>query len=509
MASSTGNRLIYKNTLIIYGRMLLVMFVGLLSSRFVLQALGASDYGLYNVVGGLIATFGILSTGMTTTTSRFLNIEMGKADGNLNKVFNICLTLHILFALLIFFVVESVGVWYIHNMLNVADGKEDDAMFIFQTSTIIACLGIVNVPYQSLIEANEQFGKSALIDISTTLISFAFTIGLLYYSGNALRYYAILRCSMTALSFALFHIVCYRNWPTVIKHRLYRKSPLYKDIFIFNNYVSLGAASSIGKSQGSNLIVNYFFGTTVNASFAVANNVQTYVYQFVNKLTQASNPQLAINYSVDNKERVNSIVEKNSRICILIMCIFFFPIVSEIDFLLNLWLKVVPEGAVLFCTLTLISSLISSFSEGTNGYVQAAGKMKWFSIMNSTFSLLNLPLALLLFMLGYEAHWILICYIITGVLTRINSLHLMKRILGFDVWNYVRNAYYPPLKVIVTMLIITVFYRFICIQSIWLHLAGIFVIFIITILLVIILGLKKSEIDSLVIVIKNRLSRIK
>ena len=502
---SSSNKLIYKNTLYIYGRMLFVIIVSLFSSRFVLHALGASDYGLYNVVGGLIALFNILGTAMSTTTRRFVNIEMGKPDGNINRVFNVCLFLHISFAVLIFLIAETIGVWYINNILRVAEGKLGDAMFVFQFSTIVACLGIINIPYASLIEANEQFGKSALIDIVVNIIKFVLVIVLLYYHGNAIRFYALSMCLASLLSFVMYHMVCYRNWSEVIRLRVYKKSSLYKDIFFFNNYIALGAASSIAQTQGSNMIVNLFFGTVVNAAFAVAYQVQSAVYMFVNKLTLASYPQVTINYSGSNMMRVNELVENNSRICILIMILLFFPLISEMDYVLGLWLKDVPEGASLLCSLTLIQALIMSFSEGTNGYVQASGKIKWFLIISSLLSLSNLPVGYVLFKHGLESYWIIICFIITSLLARINSLYLMHKLLGFNVMHYLKVAYIPPLKVIVIMVAIVVAYQKIFADGDAFHLVGIFFVFIITAFLVFFIGLTGGERTSLISFFNNKL----
>lgn len=501
----SNNKLIYKNTLIIYARMLFVTFVGLFSSRFVLQALGTSDYGLYNVVGGLIALFNFLGSAMSTTSRRYINFEMGKPDGNLNKVFNICLVLHICFAAFILLIAETFGVWYVNNILNVAEGKLNDAMFVFQISAIVACIGIINIPYMSLIEANEKFGVSAIIDTSTTAIKFGLVIVLLYYQGNALRFYALLMCGVSLLSFLLYHLVCFRKWPTVIKHKLYKRTTMYKEILVFNNYIALGALSSIGRSQGTNMIVNYFFGTIVNAAFAVAHLVETYVYMFVNKLTQASYPQVAINYSGDKMTRVNALVENNSRLCILIMTVFFFPLIAEIVFILDLWLKDVPEGAVLLCILTLISCLVASFGEGTNGYVQASGKIKWFQLYSSVFSLVNLPLGYMLFKLGFDAYWIVICYIITSVLWRIISLIMMKRILGFDLANYFKRAYLPPLLVIAIMSCIVFIYRLVPLTTVSLHLLGFVVILTITANIVFFVGLSCAERRSLIGFVSSKL----
>ena len=500
---SKDNQLIYRNTLIIYARMLFVTFVGLFSSRFVLQALGASDYGLYNVVGGLIAMLNFISTAMVTTTRRFVNVEMGKPDGNINKVFNICLLLHIGFALLILVIAETLGIWYINNMLNVAPGKENDAMFVFQISTIVACIGIINVPYQSLIEAHEFFGKAAIIDILTTAVKFAFILVLLLYSGNALRFYAISICLVTLLSFALYHRVCKKKWADTIRWHYYGRSPLYKEILVFNNYTALGAIATIGKSQGSNLLVNFFFGTIVNAAFAIAYQVESYVYMFVNKISLAANPQVAKNYSGGSLERVNSLIEKNSKYSILIMTVFFFTIYVELDYILSVWLKEVPPGATLLCQLTLIDALVRSFSEGTNGLVHASGKIKWFQIVGSIILLSNLPLGFMLFKIGFEAHWIIICFIATSVGYRGISLYMMHSILKFDVKRYFVRAYLSPILVIGVLVCYSIVYNSFLKTGVQFHVLGILLTLVLSLISAFILGLDKKEKEAILSMINK------
>lgn len=455
---NSENKLILRNTIIVYLRMIIVTAVGLFSSRFVLQALGASDYGLYNVVAGLIAMLNFISTAMSTTTRRFINIEMGKRDGNLNKVFNVSLFLHIGFALLILIVAESVGVWYIDNVLNVTSGKESDAMFVFQISTIIACLGIINVPYQSLIEAYEKFALSAIVDIMTTLLKLLLIIILIYYPYNALRFYAICICCVTLVSFLLYHLVCFKNWPQIIKHKIYRKEPLYKEILVFNNYTALGAVASIGKTQGSNLLINFFFGTVINAAFAIAYQLDSYVYMFVNKLTLASNPQIAKNYSLGDKERAQFLVEKNTKYSVLIMTIFYFTVAPNLNHILGLWLKPenVPPGALILCVLTLTDALVRSFSEGTNGIIQASGKIKWFQVANSIVLLSVLPVSFVLFKIGYSVHWLLIFSVISSIAYRVISLVLMRFFLNYEIMVFIEKACVRPLIVIILLTLLTI-----------------------------------------------------
>lgn len=502
--NDSDNKLIYKNTIIVYARMIIVTIVGIVSARFVLQALGASDFGLYNVVGGLIAMLTFVSTAMSTTTRRYINVEMGKNDGNLNKVFNISLLIHAGLALLILLLAETIGVWYISNVLNVASGKEEDAMFVFQISSIVACIGLINIPYQSLLEAYEHFSDAAIIDVVTTLIKFGLILVMLVYTGNQLRFYAICICVVTVCSFVLYHYVCYKRWSSVIRLKLYKKSSLYKEILVFNNYTAMGALATIGKSQGGNLLINYFFGTIVNGAFAIAQQIDSYVYMFVSRLTIASNPQIAKNYSGGSRERSNMLMERNSRYSVLIMVIFYFVLVVDIDFILEKWLGTVPEGASLLCILTLTDMLVRSFNEGTNGFIQASGKIKWFQILSSVTLLVNLPVVYVLFKLGFDAYWLIACYVFTSVVYRIGSLLQMKSILNFDIITFVRNAYSRPCLIILILTPVVVLLNQSCFDSFLFHIMKIFIVVVVSSMLVWMIGLEKEEHNMLLSLLLKR-----
>ena len=225
-----NNKRIAKNTIIVYIRIFVTMFVGLFTSRFVLQALGVSDYGLYNVVGGVIAMFTFISGSLASTTTRFVNYEMGKTDGNTNRIFNVSNLLHCCFALLIFLLAESIGIFYIDNYLNVAPGKEADAMFVFQVSTIVACIGIVNVPFQSLFIAHEKFSLIAIIDIFNTIIRLLLVLLLFLFKGDVLKLYAILMSTMTIVTFIAYHFYCYKYWPETVKLRFIKDFKAYKEL---------------------------------------------------------------------------------------------------------------------------------------------------------------------------------------------------------------------------------------------------------------------------------------
>ena len=221
MPQSSDIRIV-KNTVIIYIRMAVTILVGLVTSRLVLQALGASDVGIYSAVGSAVALVSVITGALSGTTTRFLNIEMGRADGNPNRIFNICHVIHLGGAAIILLLLETIGLWYIHAKLNVPPGKEADALFVFQVSTVVACLGIANVPFQSLFTVHEKFGTVAIVDIVNTLVKLGLVLLLFFMQGNpyALRVYAVMMSVSTWISFIAYHVMGSRRWPEIVRWKL-------------------------------------------------------------------------------------------------------------------------------------------------------------------------------------------------------------------------------------------------------------------------------------------------
>ena len=203
--TSQANKRIAKNSLIVYGQLILKMFLGLFTSRLALEALGVSDFGLNSVVGGVVVLFTFISSSLSGTTVRFINVERGKPDGDLNRVFNVCNVLHIAMAIFLFVLLEAGGVYYIHHYLNVDSGKESDAMFVFQVSTVMCCLGVINVPFASLFNATEKFLFTATVEISVKIVQLGLLFWLLTYEGSRIRVFALIETLTTMTSFVVYH----------------------------------------------------------------------------------------------------------------------------------------------------------------------------------------------------------------------------------------------------------------------------------------------------------------
>ena len=450
MESSSANRRVARNTVINYIQMFVTMVVGLLSSRYVLKALGVDDFGLYGVVGGLLAMFMFISGSLSSATTRFINFEMGKPNGDLNRIFNICLVIHVVIALVIFFLAESIGVLYIHRFLNVPTGKEGDAMFVFQVSTIVSCIGVINVPYQGLFNAFEKFGHIAVINIINSIVKLGLVIMLLSLSGNRLSIYAVMMCANTLVGFVAYHALSYRYWPDVVKHKFVRHDSAYREIFAFNNYNLLYSGSLMARGSGSNLLINYFFGTSVNASFGIASTVQTYLSSLITNIDSAAGPQITQSYSSGNKERYTTLVNKLNRYSILAALAAGLTLLVEIDGILDLWLAEVPDLAVLFCQVIIVMTIVASTSTGLPLLINASGRVKEFRLISSAMFLLTIPVGFVLYKVGMPSYGILVLFTVVDVNWRIIQLILMKKILDYDVKGLLKSVY-PRVLVVVTI----------------------------------------------------------
>lgn len=508
MSDSSANKRIAKNTVFMYIRLFTTMFIGLYTSRIVLLTLGVSDYGLYSIVGGVLAMFTFISGSLSGATSRFFNVEMGRPDGDVNRSFNINLVLHTGLAGIILLLAETIGLWYIYSYLNIESGKIDDAVFVYQVSIFTACLGIINSPYSSLFSAFERFGFLASFDILNTIIRLACVILMQYYDGNALRFYSIIMCLTTVNTFVVYHWLAAKKWPQIIKLKLIKGWENYKDVISFSNWNLLATTALMARSSGCDLIINAFFGTVVNGAFAVSKTVNNYIMTFSTNFDSASAPQIIQSYSAGDYQRCNYLVNKLGRFCLLLFEIIFFPLYIELDFILHLWLGVVPEGVLLFCRLNLLLAAVALTCGGIVQVINASGKIKWFKITGSIFFVLCIPVGYFMFKNGAPAYSMIILFIIADILQRVVQLVLMKTIIGFDSLSYIKEAYFRPLVIGIIMGLLLCGYSQIGVTSVLLKLLGIFLCFLSTGVLIYYIGLTQREKNKAICFIKRKFNNI-
>lgn len=504
----SANKRIAQNTIFMYIRLFTTMVIGLYTSRLVLEIIGVSDYGLFAVVGGVLGLFTFISGSLAQATSRFFNTEMGKKDGDVNVSFNINLVLHTCLAIIIFFLAETIGLWYVCNYLNIPEGKYEDAIFVYQISIITACLGVINGPYRSLFDAHERFKFTAILDIVNSIIRLL-AILMLYvlpsdglqltplFTLSLLKLYTLIYALTTVNTFIVFHLVSLREWPQIVKRKFIKRWTKYSEVLTFSGWNLFATLAYMSRSSGSDILLNMFFGTTVNGAFAISKTISNITSEFATKFDGTSAPQIVQAYAANDKERYTYLANKIGRINILLFVIICFPALIELEFVLRMWLGTVPEGAVEFTYINILVSGIALTSGGAINVINASGRIKWFKINVSFFFLMCVPVGWFLFYLGYSPYSLLVLYLIADVIQRVIQLVLMQRILHFDSWRYVREAYLPPLKVVFVMTIILYFYSMLGISSTAFKILSIVICFCFTFLLVLFMGLTNGERSTL------------
>lgn len=500
-----SNRQIALNTFYLYFRMAATMAVGLYTSRLVLQTLGVSDLGLYAVVGGILSMFTFISGSLSMATSRFLNAEMGRPDGDVNRCFNVNIALHTAFALMIAVMAETVGLWYVCHSLNVEPGKEGDAMFVYQVSVAVTCAGIVNSPYQSLFQAHERFRFLAAIDVANNILRLLCIVAL-HWLGRAadsvevggltfslLRLYVMIIAFSTATTFVAYRYEAMRRWGGTVRRRVVRGWHNYRDVLVFNNWNILATLAYMTRSSGSDLLINAFFGTAVNGACDVGRSVNRHVSAFSSVFDSASAPQIVQAYAAGDRERYTYLANKMGRINLLLFVIMFFPLYIELRYVLELWLEDVPEGVYEFAVLYLLIGGVSLSCGGIYNVINASGRIKCFKILVSVAFVSCVPMGYVLFAFGWPAYSILVLFLVMDVLQRAVQLCLMRRILGFDALRYARESYVRPLMISALMCGVVYVHSLARIDAVPLRLLSIAVCGVTVALLVYGLGLTAGE----------------
>ena len=400
---------------------------------------------------------GFLNTVMITTTYRYIAVEIGKGNfEEVNQIFNISFVIHASLAILLVILGETVGAFYITNYLNILDGNINDALFVFRFSIWAAFFSIISVPYQGLITAQENFLVRASIEVLRSIFMLAAVFLVTTYLGNKLRLYSILTLIVMIIPFALFISYNLRYNYSIVKWSLQTDINKYKEMLGFSGWIMIGAAAWVGKTQGSALIINSFFGTVLNAAFGIASQVNNFVSMFARNLSQAAIPQIMKNYASGNDSYSSKLTLMVSKYSFFLMLLPAFPILLHTEYLLKIWLVDVPDYTVVFVRLNIVYALLTSLDAGIPALVQASGKIKWFQAINSSILLTSLPIAYVLFSYGYKPYFIIITYIVSYVIIMIANLFLLNKLISFNTKDLISKVYCKAL--IVVLLLLPLFY---------------------------------------------------
>ncbi len=411
----------------LYIRMLFVIGVGLYTTRVVLNTLGVSDYGIYNVVGGIVAMLTFLNTAMTGASQRYISFELGRADfARLNKVFCTSVNIHVLISLIIFVFAETIGLWFVNARLNIPEERMLTANWVYQFSILTLMLTVWSVPYNSCIVAHEHMKAFAYIGIAETLMKLGIVYLLQLGNYDRLFLYAVLVLAVAVVVQVLYVLYCRRHFAESV-YRLSFDAKLFREMFSFAGWSLLGNLGFSFKDSVSNIILNIFFGTTVNAARGVAMQVNNVIVSFANNFTMALNPQITKQYAVGEVTQSLSLVYSGARFSFFLLMLVAVPFLINQDYILGLWLDEVPEYTDIFITLTLLASLLYTMSGPLSTALYATGNIKAFQIGICLLMLSELPIAYLLLSVGYPPYYAMLPTLATYSVAIFYRLYLLRR----------------------------------------------------------------------------------
>ena len=457
---SENNKRIAKNTMFLYFRMLFTMGVSLYTSRVVLNTLGIDDYGIYNIVGGVIVMFGFLNSSMSGATSRFLTFELGTGDyEKLKKTFSTALTIHFIIAGIIFVLGETIGLWWLENKLVIPPERMFAAQWVYQLSILSAMISITQVPYNATIIARERMNVYACVEILNSILKLGIVYLLVIGNFDKLILYAILILCITIIITTIYKIYCTKNFPESHYKFVWEKDIL-NPMFSYSGWNFYLSSSYTLKTQGINMLLNMFFGVAVNTAYGIAMQVQNAAANFSNNFLTAVRPQIVKYYATGDIYKMQNLIINASKFSFLLLFLISFPLIVENNFVLNIWLKKVPDYAVVFSQLFLIYFIISSSMSTITTAIQATGKVKALSIINGSLFLIVLPISYFLLSVGYPAILPMIINIVLLILNVIINIIILKyNVPTFSLKKFVLNF-------IINSVIITVITS---VLPLWIH----------------------------------------
>lgn len=397
MSNSANTKRIAKNTLLLYSRMFFSMAISLYTSRVVLQTLGVEDFGIYNVVGGVVVLFSFINASMGTATSRFLTFEIGKGEAeNMRTIFSTAFYIHLVIAFILLILAETIGLWFLNNKLVIPESQLRAAQIVYQCSVISTIVSITQVPYNAMIIAYERMNVYAYVEILNVLLKLIIVLLLPVLPFDKLITYGILILGVSLIIALVYRSYCYLKFAGSHLQWQIDKS-IVKEMSTFFGWDLYGNMSVTARTQGVNMLLNIFFGAVLNASAGIATQVQGAVMMFSSNILTAFRPQIVKSYAEGNYQYMHSLISNGVKVSYILLLVISLPIINNIEYILYIWLGQVPEYAPQLCIWTLIFNLFAAMSSVVVSGIHATGKVIRPSIINGTLYLCVVPLTYIAF----------------------------------------------------------------------------------------------------------------
>lgn len=505
--STVNNKRIAKNTLLLYMRMLVMMLISLYTSRVNLNALGVEDYGIYNVVGGVVAMFSVISGSLSASISRFITYELGKGDRErLVKIFSTSVNIQLGLSLLIILLAETVGLWFLNDKMNIPDSRMVAANWVFQLSIFTFVVNLISVPYNAAIIAHERMSAFAYISIFEAVGKLVVAFFIVISPIDKLIFFAFLICIIAFFIRLLYGSYCKRHFNECRYRCIFDKS-LLSQMSGFAGWNFIGAASAVLRDQGGNVVINLFCGPAVNAARGIAFQVNSAIQGFVTNFMTALNPQITKSYASGDREYMMTLIYQGARLSFYMLLVLSLPVIVNAHYILVLWLKMVPEHTVLFIQLVLVLAMSESISNPLVTAMLATGNIRNYQIVVGGLQMLNLPVSYVLLRMGMIPETVLIVAIVIAQLCLIARVYMLRGMIGLSAKQYLFKVYLNVLSVFVLSAVIPtilacylsesfVNFIFICASSLLCSFAAVYYV-----------GCNKKErkfVESKIVLIRNK-----
>lgn len=494
MLIANNSKRIAKNTILLYFRMIFLMVITLFTSRAILDALGIEDFGIYNVVGGFVALFALISAALTSASTRFLNYEMGKDDNNRqNIVFSTALIIQFSLAFIVFILAEFIGVWYINNMMVIPCERLNAANWCFQISILSFCINLLIVPYNASIIAHEDMKVFAFVSIFDGCMKLIISLSVYISPIDKLVFYAFLLLLVQTIVCVTYLFFCKKNY-IECTFRYVISKPLLKEMLGYSIWHLIGNGAGILKTHGINVLLNIYFGPIVNAARGISSQVESAVNQFSGNFIMAMNPQITKSYAQNDLKYMFTLLYAGSRFSFYLIYIISLPIILNTPFLLNVWLKEVPNHAILFTQLTLIAAIIATISRPLITAQNATGKVREYQIVVGLVLLLNLPVSYCILLLGFSPESVILVSVCIEVFALLTRIFMLKRTIAeFEPIQYLKRVCLICIYVILISVPLPLFCTFIITDSLYSFIFVSFTSVISSLIAIYLIGLNSNE----------------
>ncbi|MBD8490900.1 hypothetical protein IFO69_19260 [Echinicola sp. CAU 1574] len=451
---SAANRVIF-NTGILYGRIIVTVGISLFTTRIVLDALGAVDYGIFNLIAGVIVMLAFLKNAMATSTQRYLSFYQGKKDEKMqSKVFWNSLLFHLILGIFIMGVLEVAGLFLFDGFLNIPSDRLDEAYLVYHFMGVNVFFLIISVPFNGSLVAHENMLFVAIVNIIEVLLKLAIALSLYSTSKDKLISYGILMAGISSISFVFYAIYCIRTYSECkLNHWRGVDKYLMRELGAYAGWNLFGSVCSLGRTQGLAVILNLFFGAIINSAYAIANQVGGQLMFLSTTMLKSINPQIMKSEGNGDRKRMLRLSMIASKFGFFLLSIIAVPFIFEMDNILHVWLKEVPDFSVAFCRMVLVAAIINQLTIGLQSAAQATGRIKAYQATVGGVLILNLPLAYILLKWGFEAYSVLVGYVFIELTAVCLRVYFLNKIAGLSVKEYLDRVINKELLPFVVLLI--------------------------------------------------------